>query len=92
MLLLIATSILLVSMTLVLIRSIIGPTLYDRILAANSFGTYTVVVILLLGYLFDTPFFLDVAMIYALINFIATIAFLRYFKLGSFQSKQTVGK
>lgn len=75
---------LLVSMALVLIRCLVGPTVYDRILAVNSFGTHTVVAIAVLGFMTDTMFFLDIAVTYALINFIATIALLRYFRYGTF--------
>ncbi len=64
----------LVTMALVLFRAFIGPTVYDRILAANSFGTLTMLLIAVYGFLTGRPEFLDIAMIYALINFIGTIA------------------
>lgn len=70
----------LVSLIMVIIRGILGPTVFDRILAANLFGTKIVVFIVLLGHFIGTEFFIDVALIYALINFITTIALLRYFK------------
>ncbi|PIR38895.1 MAG: pH regulation protein F [Alphaproteobacteria bacterium CG11_big_fil_rev_8_21_14_0_20_39_49] len=70
----------LVSMVMVVIRGILGPTVFDRILAANLFGTKIVVFIVLVGHFMGTEFFLDVALTYALINFITTIALLRYFK------------
>lgn len=75
---------LLISMGIVVLRGIMGPTVYDRILTANSFGTYTVVAVALLGFLTHTMFFLDIAMTYALINFLSTIALLRYFRYGTF--------
>jgi len=71
---------LLVSMAMTIIRGVVGPTTFDRILAANMFGTNIVVFIVVVGNLMGTPFFLDVAITYALINFITTVAFLRYFK------------
>lgn len=74
----------LVSMGLVVLRGFLGPTVYDRVLAANAFGTQTVVAIALLGALMDTTFFLDIAITYALINFLSTIALLRYFRYGTF--------
>lgn len=77
----------LVSMGLVILRGLVGPSVYDRILAANAFGTHTVVAIALLGFLTDTMFFLDIAMTYALINFVSTIALLRYFRYGTFGEK-----
>ncbi|MDA0782676.1 MAG: monovalent cation/H+ antiporter complex subunit F [Rickettsiales bacterium] len=70
----------LVSMVMVVIRGILGSTVFDRILAANLFGTKIVVFIVLIGHFMETEFFLDVALTYALINFITTIALLRYFK------------
>lgn len=70
----------LVSLIMVIIRGILGPTVFDRILAANLFGTKIVVFIVLLGHFIKTEFFLDVALTYALINFVTTIALLRYFK------------
>ena len=71
---------LLVSMFMVIIRGIVGVTNFDRILAANVFGTNIVVFIVVVGHFMGTEFFLDIAITYALINFITTIAFLRYFK------------
>ncbi len=69
-----ATLAVLVTMLLVLIRAIKGPTVYDRILAANSFGTLTMVLIAVFGFLSGRPEFLDIALVYALINFIGVIA------------------
>jgi multicomponent Na+:H+ antiporter subunit F len=74
----------LVSMVLVLARCFAGPSTYDRILAANSFGTKTVVLIALLSFIADNMMFLDIALVYAFINFITTIAFLKYFRDGTF--------
>ena len=73
----------LVTMGLVLIRAFMGPTLYDRILAVNMFGTKTVLIIAVLGFLMGRPEFLDIALVYALINFIGVIALLKYFKYGN---------
>ncbi|MEM6626540.1 MAG: monovalent cation/H+ antiporter complex subunit F [Pseudomonadota bacterium] len=74
-----------VSMALMLARAIMGPTLYDRVLAVNSFGTKTVLLMGLLGFLTGRPDFLDIALLYALINFVATIAILKFFRYRSFQ-------
>ncbi|AOE49371.1 monovalent cation/H+ antiporter complex subunit F [Kangiella sediminilitoris] len=70
----------LVAMALALVRALMGPTLYDRILAVNMFGTKTVLFIAVLGFFMGRPDFLDVALVYALINFIAIIAVLRFFE------------
>ena len=59
-----------------------GPTVYDRVLAANTFGTKTVLLIAVLGFLTERPDFLDLAIVYALINFIGTIAVLKLFEYG----------
>lgn len=79
---LIATIGILVSMTLALVRALLGPTVYDRVLAVNTFGTKTVLLIAVLGFLTDRPDFLDLALVYALINFIGTIAVLKFFEFG----------
>ena len=72
----------LIGMVLLLIRAFIGPTIYDRLLAANNFGTKTVLIIALYGFLTERPDFLDIALVYALCNFIATIAILKFFEYG----------
>ncbi len=69
-----------VAMILVLYRLFAGPTLYDRVLAVNAFGTHTVLFIGVLGFLNGRPDFLDIALLYALINFVGTIAILKFFR------------
>ena len=68
----------LVAMGLALSRTLLGPTVWDRILAVNSFGTKTVLLIALLGALAGRTDYLDVALLYALINFIGTVALMKY--------------
>jgi multicomponent Na+:H+ antiporter subunit F len=77
-----ATAALLVCMAMTLIRSILGPTVFDRILAVNSFGTKTVLLIAVEGYLAGRPDFLDLALVYALMNFIGTIAVMKFTRFG----------
>ena len=77
-----ATAGILISMTLALVRALLGPTVYDRVMAVNTFGTKTVLLIAVLGFLTERPEFLDVALAYALINFIGTIAVLKFFEFG----------
>ncbi len=67
-------------MALALIRAFLGPTLYDRILAVNNFGTKTVLLIAVMDFLSGRPDFLDIAIVYALINFISIIGVLRFFE------------
>ena len=69
-----------VCMVLMLIRLFIGPTLYDRVLALNVFGSATVLLIGAMGFLADRPEFLDIALLYALKNFVGTIAVLKFFR------------
>lgn len=71
---------LMIAMIMVISRLFAGPTLYDRILSANAFGTLTVLLIGLLGFLTERPEFLDIAILYALINFVSTIAILKFFR------------
>ena len=75
-----ATSLaLLVAVLLVLIRALLGPTLYDRILAVNAMGTKTVIFLVLLGFMGShRTGFLDIALLYALVNYLATIAVLKF--------------
>jgi len=69
-----------IAMLFVLVRLYRGPTLYDRVLAVNSFGTHTVLFIGVLGFLTGRPDFLDIALLYALINFVGTVAILKFFR------------
>lgn len=68
----------LATMLLALVRALKGPTAYDRVLAVNMFGTKTVLLLSVLGFLTGRPDFLDLGLVYALINFIGTIAILKY--------------
>ncbi len=77
-----ATLAILVAMGLALSRALMGPTLYDRILAINAFGTKTVLIIAVHGFLTGRPEFSDIALVYALINFIGTVAVLKFFEYG----------
>jgi len=74
-----AAAAIIAAMVLALVRAIAGPSLYDRVLAGNSFGTKTVLLIGVMGFLTGRPDFLDIALLYALINFAATLAILRFF-------------
>ena len=71
------------AMMLMLSRLFIGPTLYDRVLAVNSFGTKTVLFLVLFAVLVGRADGIDIALLYALVNFIATIAILKFFKYRS---------
>ena len=81
----VAIAAVLVTMLMALVRSLKGPSVYDRILSVNAFGTLTVILIAVHGFLMGRPEFLDLALVYALINFIGTIAvtkFVTYAHIG----------
>jgi multicomponent Na+:H+ antiporter subunit F len=78
----IAATVIILAAVLVLYRVIKGPRACDRVLGANVIGTKTVILVALIGYIYERPHFLDIAIVYALINFIATIAFLKYREMG----------
>ncbi len=82
----VATAAVLVAMFLALSRAFAGPTIYDRVLAGNAFGTKTVILIGLMGFLTGRPDFLDIAVLYALLNFASTIAILKFFRYRTFAS------
>ena len=73
---------------LILIRIILGQTTFDRVLAVNSLGTIIVIGIALHGFYTNRPEFLDIAIVYALINFIGTVAVLKLFSTGSLGEKR----
>ena len=67
----------LIAITAGLVRAFRGPTLYDRVMAANMIGTLTVLMVSVLGFMTGRPEFLDIALVYVLISFVSTIAVLR---------------
>lgn len=69
----------LISLALAMARAVLGPTMFDRVLAANSTGTLAVLALALIGFVTGRPEFLDIAILYTLLNMIGTIAVLRYF-------------
>lgn len=68
---------------LAVLRATRGPTSFDRVLAVNSIGTLAVLVICVHGFWAGRPEFLDIALLYALLNFIGTIAVLKFFRFGT---------
>lgn len=73
---------LLVALLLVVVRALRGPTVFDRLLAANSVGTLAVLLLSVIGFLNGRPEFLDLAIVYALLNVIGVIAVLKFFQYG----------
>ena len=88
----VATISILISFIMVLIRLFLGPTLYDRVLALNAFGTLAVLMISVVGFLFGRPDFLDIALLYALLNFIGTIAILKFFRYKEIGDKKAFSR
>ncbi|HSW53176.1 MAG TPA: monovalent cation/H+ antiporter complex subunit F, partial [Sulfuricaulis sp.] len=77
-----ATLALLVTVALALARAALGPTVFDRLQAASSIGTCAMLLLAMLGFLGGRPDFLDLAIVYGLLNIIGTIAVLKYFRKG----------
>lgn len=73
-----ATTAILITMALALARALLGPSVYDRILAVNMFGTKTALLLSVIAFLYGRPDFLDLALAYALINFIGVLAVLKF--------------
>ena len=88
----VATISIMISFILVLVRLFLGPTLYDRVLALNAFGTLAVLMISVVGFLFGRPDFLDIALLYALLNFIGTIAILKFFRYKEIGDKKALSR
>ena len=80
---LIASLAILVTMALALVRALLGPTVYDRVLAVNMFGTKTALLLSVVAFLYGRPDFLDLALAYALINFVGVLAVLEFFQKRS---------
>lgn len=74
---------LLVTLGLALVRAALGPTVFDRALAANTVGTCAVLLLAVIGFLTGRPEFLDLAIVYGFLNVIGTVAVLKFFRYGS---------
>ena len=81
----------LATMAVGLARAFAGPTIYDRILAVNVFGTKTVLIIAVFGFMSGRPDFLDIGLVYALINFIGVIAVLKLVAYGDLGAERNDG-
>ena len=81
-----------ITMVLALIRAGVGPTVYDRILALNMFGTKTILLIAISGFLYGRPDFLDLAIVYGLVNFVGTITVCKFARFGNIASDSSGGQ
>jgi multicomponent Na+:H+ antiporter subunit F len=77
-----ATIAVLAALALAVWRALVGPTVFDRLLAANAIGTGTILLLALFGFLTGRPEFLDIGILYALLNMIGTLAVLKFFRYG----------
>jgi multicomponent Na+:H+ antiporter subunit F len=73
---------LLVALALALVRAVAGPTVFDRALAANAIGTLAMMMLAVFGFLTERPEFLDLAILYGLLNIVGTVAVLKFFRYG----------
>jgi multicomponent Na+:H+ antiporter subunit F len=71
-----------IALALAVTRAILGPTVFDRVLAANSVGTLAILLLAVVGFLMGRPEWLDIALVYGLLNLIGTLAVLKYFRHG----------
>ena len=78
----IATIAIILALILIVIRAVRGPTIFDRVLAGNAVGTVAILLLIIVGFLFGRPDWVDIALTYALLNIIATLAILKYFRHG----------
>jgi multicomponent Na+:H+ antiporter subunit F len=73
----------LVATVLIITRALLGPSVFDRLVAANSAGNAAILLLALYGFMTDRPEFLDVGLVYALLNIIGTFAVLKYLRFGA---------
>ena len=73
---------LLVTLALAVVRASLGPTVFDRVQAGNTVGTAAMLLLAVYGFLSGRPEFLDLAIVYGLLNVIGTIAMLKFFRYG----------
>jgi multicomponent Na+:H+ antiporter subunit F len=78
-----AAAALLVTLALALARAVLGPTVFDRLVAGNTIGTVAMLLLATIGFLTGRPEFLDLALVYGLLNIVGTIAVLKFFQHGS---------
>ena len=71
-----------VTILLCLYRAVVGPGVFNRVAAVNVIGTKTVVLLVIMGYIFERPLFFDIPLLYAMLNFIGTLVFAKYLERG----------
>ncbi|MEM9028059.1 MAG: monovalent cation/H+ antiporter complex subunit F [Pseudomonadota bacterium] len=79
----VATVAILVALTLAVVRAIAGPTVFDRVLAANTIGSLAILLLASVGFLLGRPEWLDIALTYGFLNLIGTLTALKFFRHGN---------
>lgn len=77
-----STIILILTIFVCLYRVVFGPGVENRLIAANTVGTKTIILLVLIGFIYNRPLFLDISIVYAMITFIATLAIAKYLRRG----------
>jgi multicomponent Na+:H+ antiporter subunit F len=77
-----STLVILLALLLAIVRAIRGPTVFDRVLAGNSVGSLAILLLAVVGFLNGRPEWLDIGLTYGLLNIIATLAVLKFFRHG----------
>ncbi len=75
-----------IAIGLSLYRVIKGPGVFNRTAAVNIIGTKTIALLVVMGYYFERPYFFDIALLYAMINFVGTLVFAKYLERGNLWS------
>ena len=70
-----------VTISLSLYRAVLGPGVFNQVAAVNVIGTKVIVLLVAVGYIFDRPMFVDISLLYAILNFIATLVMSKYLSL-----------
>jgi multicomponent Na+:H+ antiporter subunit F len=78
-----------VAIALSLYRAVAGPGVFNRTAAVNIIGTKTIALLVVMGYYLERPYFFDISLLYAMINFIGTLVFTKYLERGNLCSSST---
>ena len=78
----VAAAAVLLTLALAIARAILGPTVFDRVLAGNTVGSLAILLLAVVGFLTGRPEFLDIGLTYGLLNLIGTLAVLKFFRHG----------
>jgi multicomponent Na+:H+ antiporter subunit F len=78
----IAGVVLITTILLCLYRVVLGPGVLNRLISVNTIGTKIIVLLVIIGYIYGRPIFLDISLAYAMISFIATLTIAKYIERG----------